>query len=118
MAQLPVPGRFDDAEPVLIDGAPYAIPALPDPTRRALRTLADAGHEAVLVGGCLRDLLLGDRPDDWDLSTSAPPDRVAGLFAGSVWENRFGTVLLPGTPAVQITTYRSESGYADRRRTD
>lgn len=118
MAELPVPGRFHDAEPILIDGASYAIPALPDATRRALRTLANAGHDAVLVGGCLRDLLLGVRPVDWDVATSAPPDRVAGLFAGSVWENRFGTVLLPGTPAIQITTYRSESGYADRRRPD
>ncbi len=118
MAQLPVPGRSGDAEPVLTDGVAFAIAGLPDRPRRALRRLADAGHEAVLVGGCLRDLLLGERPGDWDVATSAPPDGVAALFEGAVWENRFGTVLLPGTPAVEITTYRSEAGYADRRRPD
>ena len=117
MAQLPVPGR-PGAEPVLTDGAPYAIGGLPEAPRRALAALAEAGHEAVLVGGSLRDLLLGDRPGDWDVATSAPPDAVATLFPGSVWENRFGTVVLLGDPSVQVTTYRSESGYADRRRPD
>ena len=117
MAQLPVPGRRD-AEPVLTHGAAYEIAGLPEPTRHVLSVLAQSGHEAVLVGGCLRDLLLGERPGDWDVATSAAPDRVAALFPGSVWENRFGTVLLPGTPPIQITTYRTESGYEDHRRPD
>jgi tRNA nucleotidyltransferase (CCA-adding enzyme) len=117
VAQLPVPGR-PGAEPVLTDGAPYAIGGLPEAPRRALAALTEAGHEAVLVGGSLRDLLLGDRPGDWDVATSAPPDVVAALFPGSVWENRFGTVLVPGPMPVEITTYRSEMGYSDRRRPD
>jgi poly(A) polymerase/tRNA nucleotidyltransferase (CCA-adding enzyme) len=72
----------------------------------------------VLVGGSLRDLLRGDEPGDWDVATAAPPDAVHGLFAGSWWENRYGTVTIPGPRPVQVTTYRSETGYADRRRPD
>lgn len=117
MAQLPVPGR-PGAEPGLTDGSAFTVTGLPDAPRRVLAALAEAGHEAVLVGGCLRDLLLGDRPDDWDVATSARPETVAALFPGSVWENRFGTVLVPGPEPVEITTYRSESGYTDRRRPD
>jgi tRNA nucleotidyltransferase/poly(A) polymerase len=117
VAQLPVPGR-PGPEPGLIDGAPYRVATLPDGPRRVLATLTDAGHEAVLVGGCLRDLLLGDRPDDWDVATSARPEEVVDRFPSAVWENRFGTVLVPGPEPVEITTYRSESGYTDRRRPD
>jgi tRNA nucleotidyltransferase (CCA-adding enzyme) len=117
VAQLPVPGR-PGLEPGLTDGARYALRDLPDSPRRVLAVLADTGHEAVLVGGCLRDLLLGDAPEDWDVATSARPEEVTARFPGSVWENRFGTVLVPGPAAVEITTYRSESGYSDRRRPD
>ncbi len=80
-----------------------------------LRRLTNAGFEASLVGGCVRDLLAGGQPVDWDIATSAPPEETAALFPGSVWENRFGTVTLDG---IEITTYRSESGHADRRRPD
>lgn len=117
MAQLPLPGR-PGADAVLIDGAAFAIPDLPDAPRGALRALMEAGHEAVLVGGSLRDLLRGERPEDWDIATSALPEQVSALFSGSSWENRFGTVTLPGPDHVEITTYRRESGYADRRRPD
>jgi len=117
VAQLPVPGR-PGPEPGLTDGAPYALGRLPDAPRRVLAELHDAGHEAVLVGGCLRDMLLGDVPDDWDVATSAHPEEVTARFPGSVWENRFGTVLVPGVTPVEVTTYRSESGYTDRRRPD
>lgn len=100
------------------DGGRYAVEVLPPAPRRVLAELADAGHEAVLVGGCLRDVLLGDVPEDWDVATSALPEEVVARFPGSVWENRFGTVLVPGPVAVEVTTYRSESGYTDRRRPD
>ncbi len=119
MAQLPVPGR-SVRDPGLKDGAAHTIDPLPNAPRVALRTLMESGHEAVLVGGCVRDLLLGRGTEDgdWDLATSAPPDTVSALFAGSRWENRFGTVTLPGAPLVEITSYRSEAGYRDRRRPD
>lgn len=117
MAQLPVPGRSGPG-PGLTDGGRYAVAGLPAAPRRVLAELLTAGHEAVLVGGCLRDLLLGEVPGDWDVATSALPEEVTALFPGSVWENRFGTVLVPGPVPVEVTTYRSESGYADRRRPD
>lgn len=81
-----------------------------------LATLTDAGHQAALVGGCIRDLVSGEQPDDWDVATSAPPEQVATLFPGSTWENRFGTVTVQteGGP-VEVTTFRSESAYRDAR---
>jgi tRNA nucleotidyltransferase (CCA-adding enzyme) len=102
------------------DGDPFRI-RLPEPVRNVLARLADAGEEAALVGGGVRDLLLGDLPADWDVATSAPPERVAGLFPGSTWENPFGTVTVRhpgGGPGVEVTTYRVEGGYRDQRRPD
>lgn len=117
MAQLPVPGR-SGPDAGLRDGAAYTIDLLPEEARAALRRLIAAGHEAVLVGGCVRDLISGRGTTDWDLAASAPPEAVSELFPGSHWENRFGTVTLPGRPLVEITSYRTESGYRDRRRPD
>jgi tRNA nucleotidyltransferase (CCA-adding enzyme) len=93
---------------------------LPAEVARVLRTLSDAGHEAALVGGVVRDRLRGDPAlsIDWDAATSARPEVVAALFAEASWENRFGTVTIPGNPAVEITSYRTEGGYRDRRRPD
>ena len=90
---------------------------LPEPVARVLRTLVEHGHEVAVVGGAVRAALRGDpHPDDWDVATSAHPDVVAALFPGARWENRFGTVTLIGDPAVEITSYRTEGTYADRRR--
>jgi len=115
VAQLPVPGRAGpDAS--LRDGAAFTIDPLPDEPRAALRTLIESGHEVVLVGGCVRDLITGHDTTDWDLATSALPETVSELFPGSVWENRFGTVTLTGDPLVEITSYRTESAYHDARR--
>ena len=117
MAQLPLPGRAG-GDAGLTDGAVHVIP-LPDEPRAALRALIEVGHDAVLVGGCVRDRLIGAATGtDWDLATSAPPDAVNALFPGSRWENRFGTVTLPGPPLIEITSYRTETGYRDRRRPD
>lgn len=123
MAELPVPRRAGpelvlSAAAPLRDGTAFTVEGLPEPARRVLDTLLVGGHEAVLVGGCVRDLLRGNDPEDWDVATSAIPEEVSRLVPGSHWENRFGTVTLPGDPAVEITTYRTESGYADRRRPD
>ena len=94
------------------------VPGLPDEVARVLNTLADAGHEAVLVGGSVRDLIVGVPLWDYDAATSAQPEEVAALFPGSSWENRFGTVTTTGEPAVQVTSYRAEGDYADLRRPD
>jgi poly(A) polymerase/tRNA nucleotidyltransferase (CCA-adding enzyme) len=97
------------------DGAPLTID-LPRPVRAVLTRLADAGLEAALVGGSVRDLVTGATPTDWDVATAGPPEQVAALFAGSSWENRFGTVTVRGQIDVEVTTYRHEGPYIDRRR--
>ena len=102
------------------DGDPFRI-RLPDPVQTVLAGLIEAGEEAALVGGCVRDLLHRDPPADWDVATSAPPEKVAELFPGSTWQNPFGTVTVrdpAGGPGVEVTTYRVEAGYRDRRRPD
>lgn len=99
--------------------APVALPALPPAVVDVLRRLAAEGHEAALVGGCVRDLLRGATPGDWDVATSAPPEKVERIFPDATWENPFGTVTVraePGPIEVEVTTYRVESGYRDRRR--
>ncbi len=80
--------------------------------------LRAADHAAYVVGGSLRDLLLGREPHDWDLTTDARPDRLQELFPDSLYENAFGTVTVrdaTGVP-VEITTFRSDHDYADYRR--
>ncbi|MDP9250027.1 MAG: CCA tRNA nucleotidyltransferase [Chloroflexota bacterium] len=102
------------------DGDPFRI-SLPDRVQSVLAALIDAGEEAALVGGSVRDLLRRDPPIDWDVATSAPPEKVAELFPGSAWQNPFGTVTVrdaAGGPGVEVTTYRVEVGYRDRRRPD
>jgi tRNA nucleotidyltransferase (CCA-adding enzyme) len=95
------------------------FPDLPNAVRRVLATIAAAGHEVALVGGSVREPLLGIRHrGDWDAATSAHPDQVAALFPDASWENRFGTVTVAGPPAVEVTSYRVEGGYRDRRRPD
>ena len=95
------------------------FPDLPNAVRRVLATIAAAGHEVALVGGSVREPLLGIRHrGDWDAATSAHPDQVAALFPDASWENRFGTVTVAGPPAVEVTSYRAEGGYRDRRRPD
>ncbi|HUR16875.1 MAG TPA: HD domain-containing protein [Candidatus Limnocylindrales bacterium] len=100
--------------------APPALPALPANVERVLSTLWRSGHAAYVVGGGLRDTLLGRSAQDWDVATSALPETVAGLFAASRYENRFGTVTVPGDSAggIEITTFRRDHQYADHRRPD
>ena len=102
------------------DGDPLRID-LPPAVATVLDTLRAAGHEAVLVGGCVRDLVRGDEPADWDVATAAPPEIVASLFPGASWENQFGTVTVrdpEGRRGIEVTTYRVEAGYRDQRRPD
>ena len=96
--------------------------SVPDSAREALRRLEAAGYAAYLVGGCVRDSLLGRVPGDWDITTAALPEQVEAVFAG---ERIIGTglkhgtvtVLLEGLP-LEITTFRTETGYSDHRHPD
>ena len=79
--------------------------------------LRSAGHEAVLAGGCVRDLLLGLRPNDFDIATSAPPETVTALFPRSVAVGaQFGVIMVihEGQP-YQVATFRSDRAYVDGR---
>jgi putative nucleotidyltransferase with HDIG domain len=117
VADVPVPGEE------LIPDAGFPedrAPALPAAVQELLDRLWAAGHAAYVVGGSLRDALLGRRPADWDLATSAPPEATAALFPEALYENAFGSVVVPsgdGTIGdVDITTMRSDHDYADFRR--
>lgn len=88
-----------------------------------LETLSSHGHQAVLVGGCVRDILLGRRVKDWDLATSALPKEVQSVFKKTIptgIEHGTVTVLPPKGPKtpVEVTTFRGDEGYKDGRRPD
>lgn len=72
-------------------------PAIPDYVKKILTILNQAGHEAFCVGGCVRDLLLGRTPQDWDVTTSALPEEVQTLFAPHSVPTglRHGTITVP-----------------------
>lgn len=85
-----------------------------------LCALNSAGHRAVLAGGCVRDSLLGRRPSDWDIASSASPEEVLALFPRCVPTGiKHGTVtVLSGGGSVEVTAFRAEGGYSDHRRPD
>ena len=85
-----------------------------------LCALDSAGHRAVLAGGCVRDSLLGRRPSDWDIASSASPEEVLALFPRCVPTGiKHGTVtVLSGGGSVEVTAFRAEGGYSDHRRPD
>ena len=85
---------------------------------RIIRTLRAAGRQAYLVGGCVRDLLLGCPPKDFDVATDAPPTEILAFFPGSGCVGaHFGVVLVRDEDAqVEVATFRSDRDYADGRR--
>ncbi len=85
-----------------------------------LCALDSAGHRAVLAGGCVRDSLLGRRPSDWDIASSASPEEVLALFPRCVPTGiKHGTVtVLSDGGSVEVTAFRAEGGYSDHRRPD
>lgn len=95
---------------------------IPEGVRGVMTALNERGHDAYVVGGCVRDALLGRTPSDWDVCTSALPDETAEIFTR---EGRHviptglkhGTVtVIADAMPVEITTFRVDGGYADGRR--
>ena len=82
--------------------------------------LRDAGHQAYLVGGCVRDLVLGREPADYDVATDALPERVQQLFPDSIAVGaQFGVIIVAeGSVQVEVATFRSDVGYSDGRHPD
>lgn len=85
-----------------------------------LHTLAKSGYEAYLVGGCVRDLLMGKVPGDWDITTSARPEEVLTLFPGAIPTGlQHGTVTVRSdSECFEVTTFRADGNYADHRHPD
>src|SRR3954465_6676812 len=83
-----------------------------------VRRLRGSGHEAYFAGGCVRDLLLGLEPKDWDVATDAPPNRVRELFSKTQAVGAaFGVILVRhGKSVVEVATFRSDGAYLDGRR--
>lgn len=96
--------------------------SLPEEAKYILSKLKGTGHESYVVGGCVRDSILGRTPHDWDICTSALPQQVIKVFSGQhIIETglKHGTVtlMLDGSP-FEITTFRQDGSYSDCRRPD
>jgi poly(A) polymerase/tRNA nucleotidyltransferase (CCA-adding enzyme) len=99
--------------------------AIPQEIVSAVETLEKGGFQAYLVGGCARDIFLGRKPKDWDITTNARPENIQAIFPKTVYENTFGTVAVVNEfstdetlKIIEITPYRTESDYTDRRHPD
>jgi len=98
--------------------------AVPQEVRDISDVLQAAGFEAYLVGGCVRDLLIGREPKDWDITTNATPEKIQSLFKDTFYENDYGTVGVvtesddPRLKVIEVTPYRTEGKYADARHPD
>ncbi|PIQ68986.1 MAG: hypothetical protein COV91_01150 [Candidatus Taylorbacteria bacterium CG11_big_fil_rev_8_21_14_0_20_46_11] len=99
--------------------------SIPAEIQKVAKTLEDKGFEAYLVGGCVRDLLLERKPKDWDITTNATPEQIAEVFLSTFYENDYGTVGVVNEDVtdetlkvVEVTPYRLEGGYTDKRRPD
>lgn len=93
---------------------------IPEQVQEILRRLHSAGYEAWCVGGAVRDMLRGNRPGDWDVTTNALPEAVMELFAPHALPTglQHGTVTVGGGRGVEITTYRRDGEYLDSRHPD
>jgi len=100
---------------------------IPKEIQVIVETLIKNKFQAYLVGGCVRDLLIGRAVNDWDIATDAKPEEIQKIFSDSVYENKFGTVAVKiegtreqelGTRIVEVTTFRLEGKYTDKRHPD
>jgi len=95
---------------------------IPSEVIEILERLREADFLAYIVGGCVRDILTGREPKDWDITTNAKPEQIQELFPESIYENNFGTVGVKTDSEdetlkiIEVTTFRTESGYDDFRR--
>ena len=98
---------------------------IPETVKQTVFSLKNAGFEAYIVGGCVRDVLLGKKPKDWDLTTNATPEEIQKVFPESFYENKYGTVGVKNEneedqtlKVIEVTPYRIEGEYSDNRRPD
>jgi tRNA nucleotidyltransferase/poly(A) polymerase len=104
---------------------------IPKEVAMVIAVLQGASFEAFLVGGCVRDLIMGNKPKDYDITTNATPEEIIALFPKTFYENTYGTVGVvtcgeDNLPActdetvkiVEVTPYRLETTYSDNRHPD
>lgn len=107
---------------------------LPKEVQEIIKKLNSSGFQGYAVGGCVRDLLLSKEPKDWDVTTNAKPEEIQKLFPDHVYENTFGTIAIKTPPLmtkagqagsekpklalVEVTPYRIEGKYTDKRHPD
>ena len=93
---------------------------IPQKTEYVINTLLSKGHEAYIVGGCVRDMMLSKIPNDFDVTTSAEPNEVTVLFEKTIPTGiKHGTVtVMVESEPVEVTTFRTEGNYTDCRRPD
>ena len=93
-----------------------------DQAAQAMRALEAAGYEAYLVGGCVRDDLMGIPPHDYDITTNALPEDIKRVFSGChlvLDGEKHGTVSpVIGGSMIEITTFRADGAYSDGRHPD
>lgn len=95
---------------------------LPESVKEILEKFDKAGYEIYVVGGAVRDSLMGRITNDWDFTTNATPEQILEVIPGGLYNNQFGTVFTdnpddPDRPH-EITTFRTEEGYSDARHPD
>ncbi len=95
---------------------------IPKEVKKIISDLEKAGYQAYIVGGCVRDFLRDVDPADWDVTTNATPEEIQKVFKDSFYENKFLTVTVrtksSKIPEVEVTTYRLEAKYSDKRHPD
>lgn len=97
---------------------------IPQEVLEVVQKLRENKFEAYLVGGCVRDFLRGVKPKDWDITTNAKPEEIQKIFENTFYENQYGTVGVktgsedPTLAVVEVTPYRLESKYSDKRHPD
>ncbi|MEK7139959.1 MAG: CCA tRNA nucleotidyltransferase, partial [Patescibacteria group bacterium] len=105
--------------------------SVPKEIENVTGALQEAGFQAYLVGGCVRDMVRVEKPKDWDVATDATPDKIQKIFPHAFYENEFGTVGVVNDPStgsgqaidetlkvVEVTPFRIEGKYTDGRRPD
>lgn len=93
---------------------------IPEKIQYVITCIQENNHEAYIVGGCVRDMLLGNTPNDFDITTCATPNEVMEIFPKTVptgIKHGTVTVIIDGEP-IEVTTFREEKGYSDSRRPD
>jgi len=97
---------------------------IPKEAKSVMEKLKKQGYQAYIVGGCVRDFLRGIEPQDWDITTNAKPKEIQKVFPKSFYENKFLTVTVqtgsknPKLKEIEVTTFRSEAKYTDKRHPD